>query len=169
MNRGVTEQVADALGITDSESVTAISLALTYLGVTTSFDSSHPSNNDCPNIVIPLRTAGEQVGCFAKFDHRTKSWRYDGVPADCPDERYNAKISPDRKDIQSLERTTKDDELERIGGDWTEQFPRTTHIQFVLDTDWSVTALGPMSTWPITLRLMTRKMLADPRPACLYW
>ena len=53
--------------------------------------------------------------------------------------------------------------------DWTLQIARTAHNQFLLDTAWQETSLGPMSEWPLSLRLMTLKMLRDPRPANLYW
>ena len=49
--------------------------------------------------------------------------------------------------------------------DWTLQIPRSPHNQFLLDTAWERTSLGPMSQWSSSLRLMTLKMLRDPRPA----
>ncbi|GAB7345141.1 hypothetical protein MBLNU457_3535t1 [Dothideomycetes sp. NU457] len=53
--------------------------------------------------------------------------------------------------------------------DWTLQIPRTEHNQFLLNTAWEKTSLGPMSQWPLVLRLMTLRMLRDPRCANLYW
>jgi hypothetical protein len=53
-------------------------------------------------------------------------------------------------------------------GDWTSLLPRTTHVDFLKSRDWAATSVGPMSVWPSPLRLMTMKMLSDPRPANLY-
>jgi len=53
--------------------------------------------------------------------------------------------------------------------DWTEDLPQTDHVRFFRATDWSKSELGPLSTWPPTLRLFTRFVLADSRAACLWW
>ena len=52
--------------------------------------------------------------------------------------------------------------------DWTSFLPRTKHVEFLKSRNWSVTSLCPMQSWPSALRLMTLKMLADPRAANLY-
>ena len=62
-----------------------------------------------------------------------------------------------------------DGEPEGNETDWTSQIPRTEHNQFLLNTAWEKTSLGPMSQWPLALRLMTLRMLRDPRCANLYW
>lgn len=53
--------------------------------------------------------------------------------------------------------------------DWTEDLPKTDHVRFFRDTDWSKTSLGPLNTWSPTLRLFTGFVLADSRAACLWW
>lgn len=53
--------------------------------------------------------------------------------------------------------------------DWTEDLPKTDHVRFFKETDWSKSSLGPLSTWPPTLRLFTGFVLADSRAACLWW
>lgn len=53
--------------------------------------------------------------------------------------------------------------------DWTEDLPQTDHVRFFRATEWSKSKLGPLSTWPPTLRLFTRFVLADSRAACLWW
>ncbi|KAJ4988866.1 hsp90-like protein [Stagonosporopsis vannaccii] len=53
--------------------------------------------------------------------------------------------------------------------DWTEDLPKTDHVRFFKATDWSKSKLGPLSTWPPTLRLFTGFVLADSRAACLWW
>ena len=55
-------------------------------------------------------------------------------------------------------------------GNWTDMLsPRTDHIAFFLDTNWTSTSLGSLTDWPMSLKLMTSKLFADPRPACIYW
>lgn len=53
--------------------------------------------------------------------------------------------------------------------DWTEDLPKTDHVRFFRETDWSQTKLGPLNTWSPTLRLFTGFVLADSRAACLWW
>lgn len=52
---------------------------------------------------------------------------------------------------------------------WIEALPPGPHVQFFKDTDWSVTPLGPLGTWPSLLRQMTLYLMADSRAACLFW
>ena len=53
--------------------------------------------------------------------------------------------------------------------DWTADLPQTDHIRFFRNTDWSKTSLGPLEDWHATLRTFTTFVLADSRPACLWW
>jgi hypothetical protein len=53
--------------------------------------------------------------------------------------------------------------------DWTEDLPKTDHVRFFRETDWCKSKLGPLNTWPPTLRLFTGFVLADSRAACLWW
>jgi hypothetical protein len=53
--------------------------------------------------------------------------------------------------------------------DWTTDLPNTEHVRFFRETDWGATPLGPLEHWDPTLRLYTRMLLADSRPACLWW
>lgn len=53
--------------------------------------------------------------------------------------------------------------------DWTEDLPKTEHVRFFRETDWSQSSLGPLKTWSPTLRLFTGFVLADSRAACLWW
>lgn len=53
--------------------------------------------------------------------------------------------------------------------DWTADLPQSDHIRFFRSIHWSLTSLGPLATWSPTLRLYTLFVLADPRPACLWW
>ncbi|KAE9965699.1 hypothetical protein EG328_009480 [Venturia inaequalis] len=53
--------------------------------------------------------------------------------------------------------------------DWTEVLPDTKHIRLFRSVDWARTRLGPLPSWDHTLRQSTYQVLADSRPACLYW
>ncbi|KAJ8114751.1 hypothetical protein OPT61_g3436 [Boeremia exigua] len=53
--------------------------------------------------------------------------------------------------------------------DWTEDLPKTDHVRFFRETDWSKTKLGSLDTWSPTLRVFTTFVLADSRAACLWW
>jgi hypothetical protein len=45
----------------------------------------------------------------------------------------------------------------------------SAHIEFFLEFDWASTELGPSDSWSSELRRMVNFLLADPRPAAMYW
>lgn len=45
----------------------------------------------------------------------------------------------------------------------------SAHIEFFQNFDWASTELGPIDSWSAELRRMTNLLLADPRPAAMYW
>lgn len=53
--------------------------------------------------------------------------------------------------------------------DWTQHLPSTEHVQFLKSVDWSKTHVGPIAKWPSALRQATYQLIADSRPATLYW
>ncbi|KAF2430030.1 hypothetical protein EJ08DRAFT_697823 [Tothia fuscella] len=53
--------------------------------------------------------------------------------------------------------------------DWTEQLPQTDHVQFFRSVNWENTLIGPLDEWPPCLRQATYQVMADTRPATLYW
>lgn len=80
----------------------------------------------------------------------------------------------EKNDLNTAEQNShaEDNDLSdfpRFAPGWTEQLPSTPHVEFLKSRDWASTELGPIQLWPPPLRFMTRKMLADPRPANLYW
>jgi hypothetical protein len=46
---------------------------------------------------------------------------------------------------------------------------QSAHIQFFLAFDWASTELGPTESWSLGLRRMANILLADPRPAAMFW
>jgi hypothetical protein len=53
--------------------------------------------------------------------------------------------------------------------DWTQVLPDTEHVRFLKSVDWSKTYVGPITAWPPALRQATYQVIADSRPATLYW
>lgn len=56
--------------------------------------------------------------------------------------------------------------------DWTSDVPfsnMSDHIKLARSVDWSQTPLGPMSTWPAPLRMMSNLIMRDPNPCVLFW
>ena len=56
--------------------------------------------------------------------------------------------------------------------DWT-RLPASSamprHVQFARRIDWASTSLGPIESWPGTLRGMCNLIMASPHPAAMYW
>jgi hypothetical protein len=53
--------------------------------------------------------------------------------------------------------------------DWTEALCDNDHVRFMKSVNWAETSLGPMRDWPPVLRQATYQVIADSRPATLYW
>jgi hypothetical protein len=53
--------------------------------------------------------------------------------------------------------------------DWTRFLPDTEHVRFLKSIDWSKTHVGPIADWPGALRQAIYQVIADSRPATLYW
>lgn len=53
--------------------------------------------------------------------------------------------------------------------DWTAQLPATDHVAFFRSTNWAATPLGALQTWSASLRRAIYMLLADCRPACIFW
>jgi hypothetical protein len=56
-----------------------------------------------------------------------------------------------------------------LADNWADYIPTTDHVRFFRGTDWARTRMGPLKTWSMALRLQVFMVLADSRPACLYW
>ena len=52
---------------------------------------------------------------------------------------------------------------------WTDVLPKTDHVQFFKDTDWSKTPLGPLHSWSQGLCQIVCVLMSDSRPASLVW
>jgi hypothetical protein len=53
--------------------------------------------------------------------------------------------------------------------DWTEALPDNGHVRFLKSVKWSDTLLGSIHGWPPVLRQAVYQVIADSRPATLYW
>lgn len=158
------EKLCDAIGVNDSREFALITRALSYLGIATSYpeidEYDHDATNHIPEFTITLdvsTSSATQDACQAGFDVKTRKWHV---------------VNPRQRRMDaSSNQLQQHVELSRshMNKDWTDKLPVSSHVQFLLSRDWSASPLGPMQEWSITLQLMVYKMLADPRPACLYW
>ena len=64
---------------------------------------------------------------------------------------------------------TSDEVKASTSTDWTAKLPVTDHVQFFRSTKWTATPLGALQTWSTSLRLAIYMLLADSRPACIFW
>lgn len=150
----VMERVADAIGVTNGESIAAISQALSYLGI----------SDDTSNIAIRLSGDHDQDGARVEFDFGARQWRLTD-----PRTRSQDGIDNEGATSNQPQGGRESPDVSPDTYDWIETLPLTEHVHFLVNLAWEKTLLGPIRKWPITLRLMTQKMLVDPRPACLYW
>ncbi|KAF1993866.1 hypothetical protein P154DRAFT_48528 [Amniculicola lignicola CBS 123094] len=54
-------------------------------------------------------------------------------------------------------------------GRWMDELPKTDHVRFFLERDWTKSPLGPLAHWSTELQLFTRMVFADSRAACIWW
>lgn len=52
---------------------------------------------------------------------------------------------------------------------WTDTLPKTNHVQYFKETNWSQTPLGSLGSWPISLRQMVGVLMSDSRVTSLMW
>ncbi|KAL2399839.1 hypothetical protein ABEF93_001826 [Exophiala dermatitidis] len=53
---------------------------------------------------------------------------------------------------------------------WIDLLPKNEDCDWFLSgVDWSLTGLGPLETWPVSLRTAVNLLLAEPGPAVIYW
>jgi signal transduction histidine kinase/CheY-like chemotaxis protein len=57
----------------------------------------------------------------------------------------------------------------RPSWNWTQALPDNEHVRFLKSVDWSKTHVGRIADWPPALRQATYQVIADTRPATLYW
>lgn len=159
-------EVADDLAdLAPEESSTAPDF-LDCFGITT----SQPAFCDNVEFSINIELGADQIA-EARLDPETKRWRII-APSPILAENGGEKelhTSRSRSCLYDVSRSAKPTDPFSEQDDWTKQLPSTEHIKFVMSIDWARTPLGPIRAWPPVLQAMTHKMLADPRPACLYW
>lgn len=103
------------------------------------------------------------------LDNRPKTGKNGGPSLDeeviTPTERLTHESTTSSNDHNHKEEAVPSDYVP----DWLDQLPQSAHLDFIRSRDWAATEVGPIEQWPFPLRLMFRKMLADPRAANLYW
>jgi hypothetical protein len=111
--------------------------------------------------------------------HRTNYPSY--RPLDVQLEEFKMRHEEDKPSLPVLDAVGKSTTQQELGlsahtaigpFDLTAPHPKfalSPYVQLFLQFDWASTLLGPINTWPITLRRMANFMLVDPRPSALYW
>lgn len=141
------QSLADVIGAGSDHDLEIIEKTLSYLGISSLAIGS--CSHHRPLFSISIRNDSCDEALQARFDSELEEWSL--VPSQLDD----VTLVPTRRHNLSAR-------------DWTELLPRTSHVDFLKSRDWASTTLGPMSSWPVRLQLMTMKMLSDPRPANLY-
>ena len=110
------ENVVDALGISDSESITAISRAFSFLGITTSCNEPGADRKSNHRLSIPLDGTTDENASHAEFNFTSKRWALKGS---------NTKPSLSKR--PRLNFASIDERIAREEEDWTSQLPQTDH------------------------------------------
>lgn len=149
------EWLARRLGHLATDAILVIADTLRFLDI----DVSYHQGQD--ELEFRLTTRGDSASCVTsecRFNTARKTW--------CrSDRRDTAQELPSPHHPPSSHAS----DCPTSESVWTDKLPQTEHVDFLMSRDWGSTSLGPMRSWPVCLQLMTLKMLADPRPANLYW
>ena len=130
---------------------------LSYFGITQSCkDQQKPAwtiEIDCDDPESKRR--------FAYFDDETGKWRL-GESAN-NDHDMSCRSTGEAASYV-LESTSQPQD-----NSWTTTLLSSDHTDFFRNFDWTKTPLGPLDTWPHSLRLHTHMLFSDSRPAAIYW
>lgn len=144
---GAFQLLTEAIEVDSARDLEIISKTLSYLGISNLPSNSSKSHR--PLFSISIDDGGSDCAEQVYFDPILKRWSL--VPL------HHAGSTSDL-----VPKATP------AVSDWTTLLPSTSHVEFLKSRNWAATSLGPMSSWPSPLKLMTMKMLSDPRPANLY-
>ena len=188
------DDLAAALHDLPSDRYGAVTRALSKLGIRVSRDPITSSNDGGLHLVIKVEF-GTNAPQEATFHEQTRRWQVSSTAPTDVNRQQNGRHAKRQQrtastnkqppnvdnipDIEplTLEHSVSKDESEqepeaatpRFAPSWLDQLPQTPHLEFIKSRNWAATELGPIEQWPAPLRLMFRKMLADPRAANLYW
>ena len=168
--------LAKEIGHFSSESWSTIESILSYFGISASTIRS--GQGDDPVFSISIDVEAENSCRHARFLPDSKRWHL--IKVESPyaqfagtDGPYESQMNPQQalksRDDSHYNLPDSNFTTDSIANDWTVLLPRSEHTEFLMSRDWNATALGSIRQWPSELRLMTMKMLSDPRPANLYW
>lgn len=161
-----------AIGTCSDETKTALTKALSYLGI--SYVATQRDHKAASTFVLSLRSDTAATGTQnIEFDGETRLWHPTRQDKGSSNETEPSPLPSNTPTTTSKDRKAHYDAslslADGIREDWTTLLPSTEHVNFLKSREWHKTSLGAMLDWPESLRLMTMKMLADPRPANLYW
>ena len=135
---------------------------LESLGIAHTIDS-----NGRPQISIEFE-ANRHFGmaqCRAMLDQTKKRWNLVTISqVKFADGELASYRRPKRAEQRGSDRSSRS-----RSSRWTDALPLTAHVEYFKDIDWDATYLGPLDSWSLALRLHVSSLLADSRPAVIYW
>ena len=142
---------------------------LDFLGITWCHDRYHGYTFDLKICTNDGRV--EEKGAI--LDVKSGAWRIKSLPnpkhLTTSSDQFHATPPPTPYSPKLLWGGADVVESSLLSPDWYHLLPTVGHGKLFRDTDWSATEFGPVSQWPLTLRLYTNLVLSDPRPAIIYW
>lgn len=117
----------------------------------------------CGGLCLPVAN-----GCLRLRRHRSRASTTDGNMGDSPP-LPQKQDNDDDTPLRAAVPVPLKIENPLLADNWADYIPTTDHVRFFRGTDWGRTCMGPLKTWSMPLRLQVFMVLADSRPACLYW
>lgn len=161
-----------AVGSSSDETKTILNKALSYLGIWCATSKRDTISASAFGLSFPGNVAFSDAERI-EFDSKTTSW-YRVPTENTSREKFPMPRETKGDTTRAIEDVATNKDVHcaissEISEDWTTLLSATAHVDFLKSRNWHKTSLGLMISWPPTLRLMTMTMLADPRPANLYW
>ena len=98
-----------------------------------------------------------------------KRWRIISGSTAASPSLAGSQEDPNGVEAESRNAHAQKEKMQLRQPEWIDDLPMSEHVQFFKSTDWSATALGPLETWTVCLRQMTRFLMSDSRAACMFW
>lgn len=135
-------------------------LLLQELGISATHDSN---GNEQLSLSLDLGAGSCQN---AVFDRSSGCWRIDRLPETIAPPTVS-QPTPRTKSTHLESTESRDDSVGKL---WTDFLPHSDNVEWFLNSvDWSLTELGPLEAWPVTLQAAVSLIIADNDPAVVYW
>jgi hypothetical protein len=135
-------------------------LLLEELGISATNDS-----NGDERLTISL-DLGAGINQSAVFDPSSRCWKLERLPEII----VPPTISQPFFRTKSTQPQPTESRESTVGKSWTDFLPQNENVDWFLNgVDWSLTELGPLEGWPVTLQALVSLIMADSSPAVVYW